>query len=38
MSRVFTALSTSVDGYITGPDPSPAVALGRGGKPLFESA
>jgi dihydrofolate reductase len=36
MSRVFTALSTSVDGYITGPDPSPEVALGRGGKPLFD--
>lgn len=36
MSRVFTALSTSVDGYITGPDPSPEQALGRGGKRLFD--
>lgn len=36
MSRVFTALSTSVDGYITGPDPSPEAPLGRGGKRLFD--
>lgn len=36
MSRVFVALSTSVDGYITGPDPAPGQALGRGGKPLFD--
>lgn len=36
VSRVFTALSTSVDGYITGPDPSPEEALGRGGKRLFD--
>jgi len=36
MSKVITALSTSVDGYITGPDPSPEQALGRGGKPLFD--
>jgi len=36
MSQVFTALSTSVDGYITGPDPSPEQALGRGGKRLFD--
>jgi dihydrofolate reductase len=36
MSRVFTGLSTSVDGYITGPDPSPEQALGRGGKRLFD--
>ena len=33
MSAVFTALATSVDGYITGPDPSPDQALGRGGSP-----
>ena len=31
MSAVFTALATSVNGYITGPDPSPDQALGRGG-------
>jgi hypothetical protein len=31
MSAVFTALTTSVDGYITGPDLSPDQALGRGG-------
>lgn len=36
MSRVFTALSTSVDGYITGPYPSPEAPLGRGGKRLFD--
>lgn len=36
MSRVFTALSASVDGYITGPDPSPERALGRGGERLFD--
>jgi dihydrofolate reductase len=36
MSRVFATLSTSVDGYITGPDPSPEQALGHGGKPLFD--
>jgi dihydrofolate reductase len=36
MSRVFAALSTSVDGYITGPDPSPEQALGSGGKKLFD--
>ncbi len=43
MSAVFTALATSVDGYITGPDPSPdqvvihqvPVLLG-GGTPLFQ--
>jgi dihydrofolate reductase len=36
MSAVFTALATSVDGYITGPDPSPDQALGRGGGVLFD--
>lgn len=36
MSKVISALSTSVDGYITGPDPSPQQALGRGGKSLFD--
>jgi dihydrofolate reductase len=36
MSAVFTALATSVDGYITGPDPSPDQPLGRGGNVLFD--
>lgn len=36
MSAVFTALATSADGYITGPDPSPDQALGRGGSVLFD--
>lgn len=36
MSAVFTALATSVDGYITGPGPSPDQALGRGGGVLFD--
>jgi hypothetical protein len=36
MSAVFTAKATSVDGYITGPDPSPSQALGRGGGALFD--
>jgi dihydrofolate reductase len=36
MSKVFTALATSVDGYITGPGPSPDQALGRGGGVLFD--
>ena len=36
MSAVFTALATSGDGYITGPDPSPEQALGHGGSVLFD--
>ena len=36
MSVVFAAKATSVDGYITGPDPSPRQALGRGGGVLFD--
>jgi dihydrofolate reductase len=36
VSAVFSALATSVDGYITGPDPSPSDALGRGGGVLFD--
>ena len=36
MSVVFAAKATSVDGYITGPDPSPSQALGRGGGVLFD--
>lgn len=30
MSAVFAARAASADGYITGPDPSPSQALGRG--------
>jgi dihydrofolate reductase len=33
---VVSALSVSVDGYVTGPDPSPEQALGRGGQRLFD--
>lgn len=33
---VVSALSVSVDGYVTGPDPSPELALGRGGQRLFD--
>lgn len=33
---VVAALSVSVDGYVTGPDPSPEQALGRGGQRLFD--
>jgi dihydrofolate reductase len=36
MSVVFTALATSADGYITGPEPSPEEPLGRGGGRLFD--
>jgi dihydrofolate reductase len=35
MSKVFTALSVSVDGYITGRDPRPGHGLGDGGQ-LFD--
>jgi len=35
MSKVFTALSVSVDGYITGRDPAPGRGLGDGGT-LFD--
>jgi dihydrofolate reductase len=35
MSKVFSALSVSVDGYITGRDPRPGQGLGDGG-PLFD--
>ena len=31
MSKVFTALAVSVDGYITGRDPGPGRGLGDGG-------
>jgi dihydrofolate reductase len=36
MSKVFTALAASIDGYITGPDPNPERPLGVGGDQLFE--
>ena len=36
MTAVFSALATSADGYITGPDPSPEQALGTGGGRLFD--
>jgi dihydrofolate reductase len=36
MAKVFAALASSADGYITGPDPSPEQALGTGGGPLFD--
>lgn len=35
MTKVFSALSASVDGYITGPNPSPDQPLGEGGSQLF---
>ena len=31
MTKVFAALASSADGYITGPDPSPEQALGTAG-------
>jgi hypothetical protein len=34
MSKVFSALAVSVDGYITGRDPAPGRGLG-GGRPYF---
>jgi dihydrofolate reductase len=36
MTKVFSAHATSVDGYITGPDPSPGRGLGLGGEQLFD--
>jgi dihydrofolate reductase len=35
MTRVITGLSTSIDGFIAGPDDSPALPLGSGGDRLF---
>ena len=34
MSEVIASISTSVDGYVTGPDDGPAYGLGRGGERL----
>ena len=36
MTNVFAALTVSVDGYITGPDPSPEQPLGTDGGQLFD--
>jgi len=36
MARVFTALSTSLDGFIAGADDSQDQPLGKGGRRLFE--
>lgn len=36
MTKVFSALAVSVDGYITGPHPSPEQPLGAGGGRLFD--
>jgi dihydrofolate reductase len=34
MGKVIAAITTSVDGYITGPDDGPGMGLGRGGERL----
>ena len=34
MSRVFAAITTSVDGYVAGPDDGPGKGLGEGGERL----
>ncbi len=34
MSKVTAAITTSIDGYITGPDDGPGCGLGVGGEPL----
>ncbi|HYO39195.1 MAG TPA: dihydrofolate reductase family protein [Nocardioidaceae bacterium] len=34
MSRVIASITTSVDGYVTGPDDGPRFGLGRGGERL----
>jgi dihydrofolate reductase len=36
MTKVFSALAVSVDGYITGPHPGPEQPLGVGGERLFD--
>jgi len=34
MSKVIASITTSVDGYVTGPDDGPEFGLGRGGERL----
>ena len=34
MSEVVVDISMSLDGFVTGPDPGPALGLGRGGEAL----
>ena len=34
MSKVIASITTSVDGYVTGPDDGPELGLGRGGERL----
>jgi hypothetical protein len=34
MGKVIASITTSVDGYVTGPDDGPEYALGRGGERL----
>jgi len=34
MSKVFASITTSVDGYVTGPDDGPGQGLGKGGERL----
>jgi dihydrofolate reductase len=34
MGKVIAAITTSVDGYVTGPDDGPGIGLGRGGERL----
>jgi len=36
VTKVFSALAVSADGYITGPDPTPEEGLGAGGERLFD--
>ncbi|MBL7262228.1 hypothetical protein [Paractinoplanes lichenicola] len=34
MSKIIASITTSVDGYVTGPDDGPQYGLGRGGERL----
>jgi hypothetical protein len=36
MTKVLAGITTSVDGYITGPNDGPGKGLGEGGERLFE--
>lgn len=38
MTRLVFSISTSLDGFITGPEPRPDQALGRGGERLHDWA